>query len=333
MKSTNILIIGLASAFGLAACSSGGSSDNAPPPPPPTQTAAVIDAGNAMMIAGVAAEAALETGELGGLTDLIGATASAPGGLNKADPMAAATKVVQSTLGGAAINYIPFGPETSFCAVSGTVTISGDIADPTTFSAGDKINVDSDMCNDGTGSVVDGLLEMTIAIFEGDLVNSQFLFGVDLVVTEFMVTEGGESNTANGDISTTIDTRTPPVAVGSVFGDSFVVAGMGSTESIRDFLTTYTQDSSVFPMAWTNSSMGEVDSTDFDGFVTYTTPVTFQGFGDEYPSIGELVVTGSNGATLHLVTTDNVFVEIFADYDGDGVVDETLSMTWVELEG
>ena len=92
------------------------------------------------------------------------------------------------------------------------------------------IAVDSDMCDDGTGSVVDGLLEMTIANFEGTLVTSEFLFG------------------------------------------------------------------------------------------------------EEYPSIGELLVTGSNGATLHLVTTDNVFVEIFADYDGDGEVDETLSMTWVELE-
>jgi hypothetical protein len=314
MKLTNFLIIGSASALGLAACSSGGNSDNTQPlPPPPAQSAAVIDAGNAMMIAGVAAEAALETGELGGLTDLTGATASALGGVNKADTMAAATKVVQDTLGGAAINYIPFGPETAFCAVSGTVTTSGDIADPTTFSTGDVIAVDSDMCNDGTGSVVDGLLEMTITNFDGDLVTSEFLFGVDLVVTDFMVTEEGESNTANGDISTTIDTRTPPVAVGSVFGDSFVVAGMGSTESIRDFLTTYTEDSSVFPIAWTNSSMGEVDSSDFEGFVTYSTPATLQGFGEEYPSIGELLVTGSNGATLHLVTTDNVFVEIFAD--------------------
>lgn len=333
MKLTNVLIIGSASALGLAACSSGGSSDNTQQPPPPTQTAAVIDAGNAMMIAGIAADAALETGELGGLTDLTGASASAQGGLNKADTIASAAKVVQTTLGGAAINYIPFGPETSPCAVSGSVTISGDIADPTTFSAGDVINVDSDMCDDGIGSVVDGLLKMTITQFTGDLVTSEFLFGVDLVVTDFMVTESGETNTANGDISTTIDTRMPPVAVGSVFGSSFVVTGMSSTESIRDFMTTYTEDSSIFPAAWTNNSMGTVDSTDFEGFVTYETPVTLQGFGESYPYIGELLVTGLDGSTLHLVTTDDVFVEIFADYDGDGEIDEVLSMTWVELEG
>ena len=333
MKLTNVLIIGSASALGLAACSGGGYSDNTQPPPPPAQSAAVIDTGNAMMIAGIAADAALETGELGGLTDLTGASASSPGGVNKAGTIASATKVVQTTLGGAAINYIPFGPETAACAVSGSVTISGDIDDPTTFSVGDVINVDSDMCDDGTGSVVDGLLEMKITDFQGDLVNAEFLFGVDLVVTDFMVTESGETNTANGDISTTIDTRTPPEAVGSVFGNSFVVAGASSTESIRDFMTTYTENSTIFPIAWTNNSMGTVDSTDLDGFVKYETPVTLQGFGESYPNIGELLVTGLNGSTLHLVTTDDVFVEIFADYDGDGEIDEILSMTWVELEG
>jgi len=331
MKLTNVLIIGSASALGLAACSSGGNGDNTQLPP--TQTAAAIDAGNAMMIAGIAADAALETGELGGLTDLTGATASAPGGINKADTIASAAKVVQTTLGGAAINYIPLGPETVSCEGGGSVTISGDIADPTTFSAGDVINVDSDMCDDGIGSVVDGLLEMTIAEFTGDLITSEFLFGVDLVVTDFMVTESGETEMANGDISTTIDTRMPPVAVGSVFGNRFIVEGMSSTESIRDFGTTYTEDSSIFPVAWTSNSMGKVDSTDFEGFVTYETPVTFQGFGESYPYIGELLVTGLDGSTLRLVTTDDVFVEIFADYDGDGEIDEVLSMTWVELEG
>jgi len=328
MKLTSVLIIG--SAFTLAACSGGGYTDNTQPPP--AQNEAIIEAANAMMIAGIAADAALETGELGGLTDLTGATASTRGGVNKAAPMAAASKVVQVTLGGGAINYIPFGPETAPCAVSGFVTIFGDIADPITFSAGDVINVDSDMCDDGTGSVVDGLLEMTITNFEGDLFSSAFLFGVDLVVTDFTVMEEGETNTASGDISTTVDTRAPPMVAGSVSGDSFAVTGMDSTESIREFLTTYTEDSSIFPLAWTNNSSGIVDSTDLEGFVTYSTPLTFQGSGEDNPNIGELLVAGSDGATLLMVTIDNIFVDIFADYNGDGEIDEILSTTWADLE-
>ena len=45
------------------------------------------------------------------------------------------------------------------------------------------------------------------------------------------------------------------------------------------------------------------------------------------------MVTGSNNATLHLIALDEVNVQIEADYDGDGVIDEVLNMTWVELEG
>jgi len=263
------------------------------------------------------------------------------GGVSKSGPIAAAAKIAQNTLGGGVIVYVPIPSETLPCAVSGSVTVSMTLASLTTFTAGDVITVDSDKCDEGNGQVVDGLLKMTIKSFEGDIFTSEFLFGVDLILTDFMVTENGETATANGDVGTTIDTRTPPVAEGSVFGDNFTVSEMGITESITNFSTIYTEDSSTFPVSWTNNSMGTVDSSDFTGAVRYETPVTFQGSGENYPYTGQLLVTGANNGTLLLVVVDDGVtqvevdydVRIEADYDGDGTIDETLYMTWIELEG
>ena len=60
--------------------------------------------------------------------------------------------------------------------------------------------------------------------------------------------------------------------------------------------------------------------------------ITFAGSGENFPGTGHLLVTGADNATLLLRTIDDVNVEIDADYDGDGAVDETLFLTWVELE-
>ena len=331
MKLTSTLIVASLSVFGIASCGGGGDGSNNSTPPPAV-ILATVDSANAAKVTKVATGAALETSEIGGMTDLTGLTASAPGGVSKTGPLAAATSQAQGMLRNYTFSSVPIPPQTQLCAVSGSMTISGDLADLNTFTAGDEINIDSDMCDDGSGTVIDGLLEMTIASFEGDINTGELLFGVDLVVTDFMVTESGETTTANGDIGTTIDTRTPPISEGSVFGDIFSVAGMGKTETISSFSTIYTEDASTFPINWTNNSMGTVDSSGFTGAVTYEALVTFEGSGENYPHTGQLLVTGANNATLLVRVIDDTRVEIDADYDGINGVDETIMMTWAELE-
>ena len=328
MKLTSALILSAISIAGLAAC--GGSSN--PNNQPPVLALLKFDSTNAIAAAGVASEAALESADIGGVTDFTDPTPTAEAGVDKSGPVFAATSLAQETLG-ASVSFIPVPATTSPCAVSGSVTVSGDLADLATFTAGDVITVDSDMCDDGTGQVVDGLLEMEITSFEGDILTSEFLFGVELALTDFMVTESNETTTANGNVGTTIDTRTPPIVEGSVFGDRFSVTGMGITETIINFSTIYTEDSSAFPVGWTTDSIGTVDSSEIAGAITYETMVEFEGSGEGYPYTGELLVTGADNSTLYLITIDDTNVQIDADYDGDGIIDETLNLTWVELEG
>ena len=87
----------------------------------------------------------------------------------------------------------------------------------------------------------------------------------------------------------------------------------------------------MLPSLVTTTASGTVTSTQFEGAVTYSTPVPFEALADAYPYVGELLVTGANGATLRLVALDEANVRIIADYDGDGATDETIDTTWAEL--
>jgi hypothetical protein len=64
--------------------------------------------------------------------------------------------------------------------------------------------------------------------------------------------------------------------------------------------------------------------------VRYTTPVQFTGFDVDFPSTGELLVSGNN-SSVRLVALDNVNVRIDLDNDGNGTVDESIQTTWLAL--
>lgn len=326
MKLANTLFLSSISILGLSAC--GGDSNQAPQDMP-AASLTVFNSANVGTVTKASYSAVTQSSEFGGVTGFFVANRS-DGGVAANGGFAAASKLSQGVLAGTVVSNVPIEPTTQMCAQSGSVTVWGEIADPLTFSAGDVINVDSDNCDDGTGEVVDGLIEMTIASFSGDILTSQFLLGIDLNITDFSVSFEGRTETANGDIGATIDTRNAPAIEGSVFGDRFTVVGTEGTESLSDFSTIYTE-SGVDPFAWTHDAMGTVSSGDFTGAVRYDTPVIFVGEGANYPSEGELLMTGADNATLRLIALDAVNVQIDADYDGDGTIDESLFMTWDEL--
>jgi len=319
---------GCAAIFLLAGCGGGG--DGGGTTVPPVGAATVITSANAPTVAGASVEAALQTGAIGGLTDSGGFVASATGGsVAKLDRAGTAGVISKSLRTG--ISNVPIGPETSPCAVSGTVTISGEIADPTTLTAGDRIVIDSDNCDDGEGEVVDGLLEFVIDGFTPGTNAEQLVVSVTLTVTDLMITEGEQFTTATGAMTVSIDTTNPPDTEISISGDLFSVTTNDSSETLRNFSTVLTENASVFPVAYTTDASGTVESSRFDGSVTYDTPVVFQGNGEDYPFAGELLVNGANGASVRVIALDSVNVRVEIDLDGDGAVDETIDTTWEEL--
>jgi hypothetical protein len=307
----------------LAACGGGG---GLPPPPAGPQATGTVNSASVLSISGRSVGAALQSGTFGSITDFVGLTGLVAGNSPR----------LSSGYSGKPVDWyvnthVPVGPETTECAVGGTVTVSGDIASPLTVTVGDFLDYEWDNCDDGFGEVISGLIGMTFTDFDGNLLAGQILLGVSIVVENFQVSDISGVDVANGDMSLTIDSRSQPMTVVETIGSSLSVANGNVTDTLTDFATTVTEDTSMFPPNYTTDATGAVSSTLFNGFVTYNMPIPYESTGDEYPYTGEMVVFGTNNSRARIIAMSEVDVRIEADYDGDGASDATIDTTWAAL--
>jgi hypothetical protein len=322
MKRDLAILVGVLLAIILGGCGGGGGSA-APPGPPATGT---INTGSVLAVAGRSVDAALQSGSFGGITNFVGLTTVATN-----DPGSLGSARLAKPSGWAVSSQIPVGPEITPCEVDGSVTVSGDIASPLTVTEGDFLDYVWDGCDDGLGRVIDGLIKMTFTDFEGDLLAGRILLGVSLDIGGFRVTEGADWRVTDGDLTLTIDSRTQPRTDISTLGSSMVVSNGYSTETLTDFSSTVTEDTSMFPSNFTTDATGTISSTQFSGSVNYDTPVAFQSTGGGYPYEGEMLVFGTNNATIRIIAIDEDNVRIEADYNGDNAPDATIDTTWDAL--
>lgn len=325
MKKTFVFLIGALVALGLPACGGGGGGSAGPAPPPGLPATGTINSGSVLLISGRSVDAVLQSGLFGSITDFVGLTA-----IGADDPgrsLGGAAKPV-----GAYIRYqVPVGPDTSSCAVSGTVTVSGDIANPLTVTPGDFLDYVWDDCDDGDGAVIDGFIGMTFTGFDGNLLAGRILLGVSLDVNNFRITEGGELNVTNGDLTLTIDSRSQPNTVIETLGSTLAIANSTGTDTLLDFTNTVTEDTSVFPGHFTTEATGAIRSSRYSGYLSYDTPDPFESTGANFPHTGELIVFGTSNSRARIIAMSKVDVRIEADYDGDGAFDATIDTTWAAL--
>jgi len=323
------LILTFLAALGISACggSGGGVSTGTNPPPPPPSSGIAITSANALPVTKTSWEAANQNADIVGLVGGVGLVVNNPGGINKTRSNAFAIKRI-----GPAVQGVPFGPDVTPCGVSGSVTLSGDIADPLTptLTANDEISVDSDNCDDGLGEVLDGLLEMTVDAFSGDLVLSLYNLTATLTATNLQSTTPADTVTINGSATVTLNTEQSPLISTAISGQSMTTDSNAGSATLTNFQTTQTFDGSLQTLPYTLASSGTLDSTEFADVISYSTPVTFMGENFGFPDSGELLITGDN-SSARLITIDNVNVRIEIDDNGDNVVDETIDTTWVEL--
>ncbi len=315
---TSVLVLAAAA---LAACGGGGGAEFTPPQ---TATALPITAANGQPAISAAWESANGSA---GLTDLLGTSGFVSSGQLKPS--------VQATVElGNIVNKIPFGPTTLPCQVGGSITVSGDLADPITpsLSAGDVINVDADACDDGLGEIIDGQLGFTVDRFEGDLLSGLYDLTMSMTLTGFSVQSAGDTLTSSGDATVTLNTLSAPSVSAEVSGNSLTTQSGSLSETLSDFLSTQTLDAGQTPAPYTLSSSGTLDSSRLAGTVSFTTPVTFMGFDTDYPQSGELLVTGES-SSARLIALDAVNVRVEIDTDGDGTVDTVIDTTWDDLTG
>lgn len=324
MQRTKFIL--LAGVLALSGCGGGGGGGlTTVTSPGPT---VAITSANAADVAKVSYESGLATGDLGALTSEGLILSTDPGGtFAKLDKSIARVSKASNNQG-----YVPIPAETSDCSESGTVTVSGEIADPftPTLSPGDFFVFDYNACNEGLGDVIDGGLRLDINSFSGDLTSQLFLLSSTLTLTNLQVTTQEDVLTSHGDATVTLDMLDSPAVATSLSGNSMRSDTNTSSETVTNYASSITVDAGQAPAPFTMSSSGTLDSTQLNGVVAYSTPVVFAGLGADYPSSGEFLVTGEN-SSLRLIAIDNVNVVIELDTNGDNTVDETIQTTWAEL--
>ena len=309
----------------VAACGGGGGGGGNPPVV--IAPDATISSQNAVEIAGDVVTGVLDTGELGafGGSGLIGADSGAGPAMSKASATAA-NKGVNIILSA------PFGPEVSPCAMGGNVSVSGNLSSQDTLTPGDTITARFTICDDGEGEVVNGVLTLDVDTFDGDLLSGFVAIGVTMGFQGFSVTENGEITTVQGGLSVLIDTRNYPLSTFAMSSGSLSVTDGVETLVLSNFTTTATADESSQPPAFTFESSGRI-SVPTHGSVTYRVEEPFTGFGESDPDSGVLYIEGEMGANITATVLSANQVQLEMDYDGNGSIDETVIVTWVELEG
>jgi hypothetical protein len=340
MKSPLVLTLSAISL--LTACSGGGSGFNddgngnngGNVPGPGAGVTLDITSANALLVTNVSYQAALSSGALAGFSSGTGLLASEPGGISKIDRSLA----ISDTGGNATANLvIPEIIEACLGPLGGMITFSGEIADPVdplaplTLTPGDSFNIFYQACDDGF-AVIDGNLFYEVDAFNGELESGLYSLTMTATFTDFQVTTLEDEIVSNGDVTVRLDTRQFPYLEAEVSGTSLTVDGNTSAVIMTNFASLHAQDTGLAPFPYTQTSSGTVDSTMLSGIVSYATPIDFQGSGADYPSVGEFLVTGNN-SSARLTAIDSVNVRIEIDTDGDGTVNDTINITWAELEG
>ncbi|MDH3273948.1 MAG: hypothetical protein OEM64_01710 [Gammaproteobacteria bacterium] len=319
--------------FFLAACGSGDSTfngrDNNDQNDPPL-TGLAIDANNAMAVASAAYAAALDSGELAGLAGTTGLTSTKTGGSSKPLP-----QVRTNGLLGQIVQKIPLGTEVYECLMTGMVSVTIDIVDPLVlaagaFSVGDNFLVDYDNCNDGADETIDGIIDLTVSAFEGDIFSGLYDLSMTMIITALQVTTPTDVISTNGNATARLNLLELLYAEATVSGSSVTLDYNNMSDTLIDFSSMQTVDVGALDQPYTMVTQGTLTTTRLAGSVVYSTPVMFAGLGSSYPYTGEFFVAGEN-SSIRLVADNDVDVHIDIDSNGDTVVDETIVTTWAEL--
>jgi hypothetical protein len=313
-------MVSAALAVVLAGCGGGGGGGSSP---------ATLDAGNAVAISAEVLQSMQVVGDLG---------LSSGGAIGQSGPGGGAQAQYLRNLSRRAIQRVQpsvaVGPVTEPCFVSGSVRVSGNVANPDslTLSPGDSISATFSNCDDGDGEVITGGLRLVILQYAGDLLSDQFSVRADATFTNLRVTVGGETFGANGDARIELDTLSVPNT--SAISGARVTATIGSDRrTLSDFAIDMVVNPLAVPSTTRVSGTGTLESNGFGGRVDFVTVFPLQSTGGGYPGSGEVEILGATNARVRVVVLNATNVEIRLDADGNGSAEEVIPTTWPALEG
>ena len=226
----------------------------------------------------------------------------------------------------------PFGPTVYNCPVSGTFTVSGDIADPNTVTPGDFAIYDSSACDSGTGYTVDGNHRLDIDTVDGDVNSGMYAQGQTLNFDGFRAQGATFTVELNGDHSSLVDTQSGSSVDTTFSGGSLIVDESQITVSITNFIGADSVNTSS-PFLRTINVDGNAASTAAPGSFRFATMETVLWESGAYPHDGILQVFGASPGTARVAVVDNQFCNLQLDANGNTNHETTIQMSWAEFLG
>ncbi len=301
----------------LSSCggSGGGGVTSAPAPPPTNDAALPITAANAKDITETVLEAITSSVEIIDIVDVVGLPPV--GGTNSGLSKVASDKIYNDIV----------------ACDTGQATVTWDDADNNfAISTGDTFDVLFEMCFFAdTDTTLDGATSLTDLIVTGDPLNqiAPWRLAMTFGFNDLSGTDSDGTAILNGDLDTDMSSDDNLIINLSVATDSLTAELSGITETLSDYGLTQTLNLNASTQVI--SANGTLTSTLLDGSVTFETLEDFMVVGDENPFTGKMLISDDSSSVL-LTVLDNISVQLDIDLDLDGTIDETIVLTWDELD-
>lgn len=336
MKNPGVTIVSILMTGLLAACGGGGGGGDDSPPVGVSITTANVE----MVSAEVLDSVDVVEGISGGSVFITGVAVTAnSAGFSYRDftlqQLDRFSVVKQQQLSSGVVGIV-IPATTEPCSGGGTVTVSGNVADPLldTLSAGDTLSLVFTDCNEA-GVLLSGGLSMTInsisANFDG---MAPFDIDISVVMTNLSVTEGGSTLSSDGDMRLALEEDISGGYGATFSGKSVTVREGGQTETLSNY--NYELTGNEVSGDYSIDLAGTLDSPVLGGSVMFVTIQTFAGndFNNpDDPTEGKLLMTSNfdDSKARLIAEPDGINVMIKVDADGDGVFEDTVMTTWQTL--
>ncbi len=310
----------------VAACGGGGGGGSSapdavtptPPPPPPTG-ALPITASNAQDITAAVLDAITSTVEIIDIVDLIGLPP-----ISGTNPGLAKPSVMDI--------FADIFTEILACDTGEVTGTWNDADNNLMISTGDTFDFVFDMCFFvDSGTTLDGATSLTNMVVTGDPFNQIAPWGLAITFgfDNLTVTDSAGTAIIDGGLDLDMSSDDNVVVNLSIVTASLTVQQSDISVTLTDFVLSETIDLNALTLV--TSANGTLTSTLLGGNITFETLQDFMVIGDDNPSAGQLLISDSSSSVL-VTVLDNVNVQLDIDLDLDGTIDETIVVTWTELD-